>query len=303
MVSLWQKGCDVLETKFSGITVQLSYARAKLVFPAKLDHGFVEFRKNMSPNQHIHYDIEVHFVLSGSYLLVTDRQEFLLEENTVCVIPKGCSHQLFAQESCSDIFNVLVTLSAKGKGVRSKTVTQLWNGLKEVQIFPDNHRICDHVRDFCTACKGSGDVNLHIRESLMTLVFCLVTEKLSERFPNQSKVAKACKLPYDGAWFDADLENFLMCNYKSKLSREAVAKHIGISSAQLSRIIQRNYGTNYIQLMTSLRMADAKKLLQTDLSITEIAKSLGYGTYNGFATAFKKHFGITPEAMRKDVKQ
>ena len=109
-------------------------------------------------------------------------------------------------------------------------------------------------------------------------------------------------MPYDGAFFDADLENFLMCNYKSKLSREAVAKHLGISSAQLSRIIQRNYGTNYIQLMTRLRMADAKKLLQTDRTITDIGKSLGYSTYNGFAAAFKKHFGITPEEMRGKIK-
>jgi len=291
-----------MQTKFSGITVQLSNTRAKLVFPAKLEHGYVEFRKNMSPNQHIHYDIEVHFVLSGSYQLVTAQQDFLLTENTVCVIPKGCSHQLFPETSDSDIFNMLVTLAPKGKGSRSKTVTQLWNGLKQVQLFPDSGRVCDHVRDFGIACKGSGNVNLHIRESLMTLVFCLVTEKLSDRFPNRSRMAKVCDLPYDGAWFDADLENFIMCNYKQKLSREDVAKHLGISVAQLSRIIQRNYGTNYSQLMTRLRMADAEKMLKTDIPITEIAKSLGYTTYNGFAAAFKKHFGAAPEQMRREVK-
>ena len=288
-----------MESKFHGITVQLSNTRAKLVFPAKLEHGYVEFRKNMGPNQHIHYDIEVHFVLAGSYLLVTDRQEYMLTENMVCVIPKGCSHQLFPETADSDIFNILVTLTPKGKGSRSKTVTQLWNSLKQIQLFPDSGRICDHVRDFCQACRGSGDVNQHIRESLMTLVFCLVTEKLSDRFPNRSRMAKVFQLPYDGAWFDADLENFIMCNYKQKLSREAVAQHLGISAAQLSRIILRNYGTNYSQLITRLRMADAEKLLQTDTPIAEIAKSLGYTTYNGFAAAFKKYFGVCPEEMRK----
>ena len=290
-----------MQTKFSGITVQLSNTRAKLVFPAKLEHGYVEFRKNMGPNQHIHYDIEVHFVLRGSYLLVTDRQEYRLGENTVCVIPKGCSHQLFPESADSDIFNILVTLAPKGKGSRSKTVTQLWNGLKQVQLFPENHRICDHVRDFCVACKGSGDVNQHIRESLMTLVFCLVTELLSQQVPSRSLVAQACKLTYDGEWFDADLENFLMCNYKRKLSREDVAKHIGISAAQLSRIIRRNYGTNYSLLMTRLRMEDAKKLLLTDTPIAEIARSLGYTTYNGFAAAFKKYYGVCPEEMRSKL--
>jgi two-component system response regulator YesN len=92
-----------------------------------------------------------------------------------------------------------------------------------------------------------------------------------------------------------------MCNYKRKLSREDVAGFLGISAAQLSRIILRNYGTNYSQLITRLRMADAEKMLKTDVPITEIAKSLGYTTYNGFAAAFKKYFGVCPEEMRSKL--
>lgn len=291
-----------MQTKFSGITVQLSNTQAKLVFPTRLDHGHVELRKSMSSNQHIHYDIEVHFVLRGCYQLDTTQLKFSLTENTVCVIPKGCSHQLSPETADSDIFNMLVTLAPRGKGGRSKMVTQLWNSLKHVQLFPGSSRICDHIRDFCADYKGNDDMNQHIRESLMTLVFCLVTEKLSERFPIRSQMATVFQLPYDGAWFDADLENFIMCNYKHKLSREDVAEHLCISVAQLSRIIQRNYGTNYTQLITRLRMVDAEKLLKTDISITDIAKNLGYTTYNGFATAFKKHFGTTPNQMRKDYK-
>lgn len=291
-----------MESKFSGMTVLLENTRAKLVFPAKVEMGELKFRKNFSPSQHIHYDIEVHFILAGRYRLISQQQDILLEEDSVCLIPKGYSHQILQEEPGSDIFNVLASLHPRGSGVKSKAVTQLWNSFREVQVFEGSHRICQHVRDFGAACKKTGEINEHIKQSLMTLVFCLVTEQLAERFPNRSKVAEACKLPYDGAFFDADLENFLMCNYKSKLSREAVAKHLGISAAQLSRIIQRNYGTNYIQLMTRLRMADAKKLLQTDRTITDIGKSLGYSTYNGFAAAFKKHFGITPEEMRGNTK-
>lgn len=291
-----------MQTKFRGITVQLANTQAKLVFPAKLDQGHAEFHKGMSSNQHIHYDIEVHFVLNGRYQLNTTQQIIILKENTVCVIPKGCSHQLSPETDDSNIFNMLVTLSSKGKGGRSKTVSQLWNSLKDVQLFPESRRICDHIRDFCSDNRGNDDISIHIKESLMTLVFCLVTEKLSDRFPNRSQMAEVFQLPYDGAWFDADLENFIMCNYKHKLSREDVAEHLSISVAQLSRIIQRNYGANYTQLITALRMVDAKKLLKTDISITDISKILGYTTYNGFATAFKKYFGITPNQMRKEFK-
>ena len=289
-----------MKSKFSGMTVELDNTRAKLVFPAKQASDGIKFRKNFSPSQHIHYDIEVHFILAGSYRLISQQQDVILPEDSVCLIPKGYSHQIIQEEPDSDIFNLLASLHPRGNSPKMKTVTQLWNGVREVQVFTDSHRICQHVRDFCTACSKSGEIHEHIKKSLMTLVVCLVTEKLSQRFPNRSKMAQVCSLPDTGEWFDADLENFLMRNYKKKLSREAVAKHIGISTAQLGRIIRRNYGTNYSQLMTSLRMADAKKLLKTEKTITEIAKSLGYTTYNGFAAAFKKYYGITPEEMRKE---
>lgn len=288
-----------MESKFSGMTLLLDTTKVKMVFPAKLDNGAGRFQKQTAPSQHIHYDIEVHFILAGQYRLITQQQEYMLETNSVLVIPKGYSHQILSKDEASDIFNVLVSLHPRGTGGKAKAVTQLWNSLKDVQIFPDSHRICGHIRDFCAACQNSGDINEHIKQSLITLAFCLVTEQLSQRFPNRSKVAEACKLPYDGGYFDAELENFLMRNYKGKLSREAVAKHLGISAAQLSRIIKRNYGTNYSQLMTRLRMVDAKKLLQSERTITEIAKSLGYTTYNGFAAAFKKYYGCAPESMRK----
>ena len=288
-----------MESKFSGMTVLLDTTKVKLVFAAKPDNGAAYFHKQTAPSQHIHYDIEVHFILAGRYRLITQQQEFVLEPNSVLVIPKGYSHQILSEDENGDIFNMLASLHPRGTGGKAKAVTQLWNSLKDVQIFPGNHRICGHIRDFCAACQKNGDINEHIKQSLITLAFCLVTEQLSQRFPNRSKVAEACKLPYDGGYFDAELENFLMRNYKGKLSREAVAKHLGISAAQLSRIIKRNYGTNYSQLMTRLRMVDAKKLLQSDQTITEIAKSLGYTTYNGFAAAFKKYYGCAPETMRR----
>lgn len=46
-----------MQTKFRGKTVQLANTQAKLVFPAELDQRHAELRKNMSSNQHIHYDL------------------------------------------------------------------------------------------------------------------------------------------------------------------------------------------------------------------------------------------------------
>jgi AraC-like DNA-binding protein len=138
----------------------------------------------------------------------------------------------------------------------------------------------------------------------MTLVLFSVIEMVQKRLPCRSKVARVCEIKsYDGSFFDAELENFLMTHYKEKISREQVAEHIGISTAQLSRIVRKNYGTNYSSLITALRMTEAKKLLARDIPIYDIAKSLGFTTYNGFAVAFRRTFGESPETYRKGVKK
>ena len=292
-----------MDSKFSGIQIELETTKVKFVFSSKPERKAESIRKENANIQHIHYDLEMHFIFSGVHRLTTPQEDYDIPANCVCLIPKGYSHQITRENGECDSFDMLVSLQPKGKGGKAKALTQLWNGLQEIQILPDAYRVCQHIRDFRAVCKKTGEMNDSIKESLLTLAFCLVTEELEKRFPNQSKVAQACKLPYDGGYFDAELENYLMLHYKGKLSREALAKHLGISSAQLGRIIHRNYGMNYSQLITRLRMADAKKLLQSEMTITEIGRSLGYTTYNGFAVAFKKYYGVTPEWMRKEKKQ
>lgn len=291
-----------MDSKFSGMQIALDTTKVRLVFPTKLKDKNEKAKGINHFSQHIHYDIEIHFIFHGNYHLTTLQQDFILPPNSVCVIPKGYSHQILPKEEECDSFNVLVSFQSRGSSSKAKAITQLWNGLQDVQIFADNQRVCQHIQDFRAACRNNGEINERIKESLLTLAFCMITEALSNRFPNRSKVAEACKLPYDGGYFDAELENFIMLHYKGNLSRETLAKHLGISSAQLGRIIHRNYGMNFSGLITRLRMVDAKKLLQTEKTITEIGRSLGYTTYNGFAAAFKKYYGVTPESMRKEHK-
>lgn len=289
-----------MDSKFAGMKIMLGNTKVKFVFPTRRQKLEVKTQGKKLLGQHIHYDVEIHFIFSGNHRLITPQQEYILSPDSVCVIPQNYSHQILMEDADCDSFNALVSLRS---GNKEKQTAQLWNGLQEIQVFPECARICRYIRDFQEAFAKDGEMNERVKESLLTLAFCLITEELTKRFPNRSKVAEACKLPYDGGYFDAELENFVMLNYKGKLSREALAKHLGISSAQLGRIIQRNYGMNFSQLITRLRMVDAKKLLQTEKTITEIGRSLGYTTYNGFAAAFKKYYGVTPESMRKEHKQ
>ena len=57
------------------------------------------------------------------------------------------------------------------------------------------------------------------------------------------------------------------------------------------------------EYITQLRIEDAKQLLKfSNISVTEIAMTVGYTDSNYFTSLFKQKVGITPSKYRKEQK-
>src|SRR5690606_25962239 len=79
-----------------------------------------------------------------------------------------------------------------------------------------------------------------------------------------------------------------------------VAAALSISSVRLTQKFKEEYGITPIQYLTSVRLEKAKTLLlETNLTLEQIAETIGY--QNGFYVnrLFMKHMKITPSAYRK----
>jgi AraC-like DNA-binding protein len=80
-----------------------------------------------------------------------------------------------------------------------------------------------------------------------------------------------------------------------------VAKGVGLNEYKLKRGFKELFGTTVFSYLTAQRLELAQKmLLDTDKTAAEIAFALGYATPQHFSEAFKKRFGVTPKAMRKN---
>jgi AraC-like DNA-binding protein len=80
---------------------------------------------------------------------------------------------------------------------------------------------------------------------------------------------------------------------------EAVAARLHISPGALrSRL--RQHGTTYTDLLDRLRRDHAKRALrQTQLGVAEVAHNLGFAHPPAFHRAFRRWFGVTPNAFRE----
>lgn len=83
------------------------------------------------------------------------------------------------------------------------------------------------------------------------------------------------------------------------LTPNALAEAVGISPRQLERLFQRHLGATPKRYYTDLRLTAARNLLiQTRMSVTEIAIATGFSSTASFAKHYKRKFNSRPKAVR-----
>jgi YesN/AraC family two-component response regulator len=86
------------------------------------------------------------------------------------------------------------------------------------------------------------------------------------------------------------------------LSLGEVADHVYVSQWHLSKLLNRETGQSFFDLLGSLRIAKAKELLQDpSLRIHEIAENTGFSDVGHFSRSFKKIAGCTPGEYRNQA--
>ncbi|WP_377297882.1 helix-turn-helix domain-containing protein [Rhizobium sp. SGZ-381] len=87
--------------------------------------------------------------------------------------------------------------------------------------------------------------------------------------------------------------------YKDPPDIQTLSRRVGVNRTKLFYGFKRLYGVSVAQFIDSLRMNEARRLLlDTDLSVSQIAAEVGYGYAASFSTRFKGHFGHPPRALR-----
>ena len=82
-------------------------------------------------------------------------------------------------------------------------------------------------------------------------------------------------------------------------SSDELCRHIGLNSKKLKYGFKKIFGSTPYKYSIDIRMEQAfKKLKEDNLSVSEVAYSLGYNYPANFTTAFKKHYGFTPQMLR-----
>ena len=93
---------------------------------------------------------------------------------------------------------------------------------------------------------------------------------------------------------------FIETNFRKDITAEMLGNYLGISKVYVQKLFRENLKTTVNNEFNKLRIKKAQFLLaNSNLSIGEIAKNVGYSSIQTFMTNFKKYTNSTPGEYKK----
>jgi AraC-like DNA-binding protein len=133
----------------------------------------------------------------------------------------------------------------------------------------------------------------------LKLVGCLA-QLLASLVDNADRAATAAAVPKLRDLYVKGAIDYLNTRYSCSVSMEGLANHVGLERKYLSRIFRMELGCSPRDYLLRLRMEKATSLLiQTDLGVTDIARSVGYDDPLLFSRMFRRVEGQSPTTFRK----
>ncbi|WP_226001926.1 helix-turn-helix domain-containing protein [Paenibacillus sp. BJ-4] len=150
----------------------------------------------------------------------------------------------------------------------------------EVLLTQDNHALYHRLLDI----RNPEEIERMLVEQVIFPMVKSMKEKTNQQFRCLSeKIAAIIRAEYD-----------------QELSLELIGDRLHYNPNYLSSIFKKEYGTTFSEYLMGYRLQMGKKwLVETDMTIKEIAERLQYHNSQNFIRSFRKKEQVTPGAYRK----
>lgn len=138
-----------------------------------------------------------------------------------------------------------------------------------------------------------GLCNENTRESIKTFIFSELNELIDLMDNNMIQYSPVVQ----------QVISIVNEKYYEELSLKTLAQKYNVNSSYLGQIFNKEVGVSFSEYLNKTKNTKAKELiLNTNMKINDIAKSVGYIDTSYFYRKFKKYFGVCPSTIR-DMKR
>ena len=247
---------------------------------------------------HWHEDLQFIYVLSGAIEVATLETRISLHTGEGIFINKNVVHLVKKSGSCH--YNSFIFPDYFLKfyfGSPAGDIVERLMENKSLPVFPMKNR--ENCKDVLNALKKLSDLeqqktSLYAYEVLTTLCglwleLChIVTLPQTSFSENVTETRMTIFLRY------------IEQHYPEPISLDMLAKSANVSKSECLRCFKASLQTAPYQYLMEYRLSKAAELLRnTDMPISEIAVSVGFGQTSHFGKCFRDKTGMSPSGYRK----
>ena len=260
-------------------------------------NAFTHIGTKTGSSTHSHGLFEYHFVMKGDALIKIGDKKVSLSENSSILIYPDTFHNFIKNGCDADVLSLSFSLKKNRNGTDYYKSIQNKLLCSDYLVIAESSLLKDLILSIVSNIYSEKLFAFEEMRSLLVLFFTNIFSKITETKDidkNQINIPE-----YDMRTFI--IEDYFNERYMDNITLTELSNRLHLSNQQTDRIIKQMYGVGFRQRLTKIRIKSALELLcETNKSLLEISENVGYQSYNGFYSAFKKETGKAPEEWRKE---
>lgn len=267
-------------------------------------HEIIEYSKDVpvkvniqrleNTTRHWHGSLEIYLVLSGELKVMLESETYQLQEDDILLINSNQLHEIHSTENVTAVLQIKHSyfkqwidestyFQCNSSVYHNKTrFLELKKLIARLIYLYYNNTDCDDL--LCISH------SYHLLHELIKN-FKTTDTKLAGK---KSKNLKRLK----------GIIEYLNDNYTENITLNSVAEREYLSASYLSHFFEKNMGISFFNFLTGIRMNHAVyDLLNTSLTIEQIAANNGFANSRYFVSCFKKEYGMLPKQYQKEHKK
>ncbi len=251
---------------------------------------------SQTPIKHNHSFYEMHIIKRGVSRLIIEDELYETKEKQLIIIPKESYHYA---PSCDEslictAFNFDIT-NENDTGLSKKQEYAYFMNAFNVNfpiILPLDEPL---ERIYYEIEKLQYDYDIYSVNKLHIKIaefFLEIANIVNKKFKKESDEFKRSKYGEEAIRKQV-IDNMFVLRIDAKL--EDYAKEVYLSPRQFERFVFKAYGKTFKEVINQKRMIRCMQMIKEGkYSLSKIATTLGYSSYGGFLSAYKKFFGTNP---------
>jgi AraC family transcriptional regulator, transcriptional activator of pobA len=251
---------------------------------------------------HWHVHMEIILMTVGEAVFVVNGRSYHAKQGDLLFINSGELHTGYSKvkhqtEFVAIVFHPELLASPGFDPHHGRTIARLLTGEHSLPAFVEtDNPMYPHLSEPILAViremeSREGAYEIHVKLQL-SLAFAQISRYYSQPSETKESVHPAERFK--------PLITYMQAHYAEKLTVDVAARMMNLSSYHFCKCFKKATGHTFGQFLQLLRIAEAeRRLLETELTVTEIAAQVGFCDINYFDKVFKKVKHCPPTDIRK----